>query len=97
MLVFPTLYYTEGISGTIIDAFSAGVPILSAEWESCFDVLSHEVSVTYEFHSDDALIKAIEYVIKNPSKVNNMKEKCLNEAKKYTPEYNIPILDSYFK
>ncbi len=33
-LLFPTHFYTEGIPGTIIDAYAAGVPVISAKWES---------------------------------------------------------------
>ena len=33
-LLFPTRFYTEGIPGTIIDAYAAGVPVISARWES---------------------------------------------------------------
>ena len=33
-LVFPTRFYTEGIPGTIIDAYYAGVPVIASKWES---------------------------------------------------------------
>jgi glycosyltransferase involved in cell wall biosynthesis len=33
-LLFPTRFFTEGIPGTIIDAYAAGVPVISAKWES---------------------------------------------------------------
>ncbi len=32
-LLFPTGFFTEGIPGTIIDAYAAGIPVISAEWE----------------------------------------------------------------
>lgn len=31
-LLFPTLYKTEGLPGTILDAFFAGLPIVASEW-----------------------------------------------------------------
>lgn len=86
MLVFPTLYYTEGIPGTLIDSMAAGVPIISAEWASCFDIMASEVGLTYEFGSDDDLVNKIKYAIDNPKLINAMKVDCLREARKYLRE-----------
>lgn len=84
MLLFPTKYYTEGIPGTILDAFSAGLPIICSEWESCYDIISSEVGVVYEFNNDNALLLAIENSIARPEVINKMKKACLNEARKYS-------------
>lgn len=43
-LLFPTRYRTEGIPGTIIDAYAAGVPVISAKWESFADVVDEGVT-----------------------------------------------------
>lgn len=84
MLLFPTKYYTEGIPGTILDALSAGLPILCPEWESCYDILSSDVGVVYKFNNDKALLSAIENCIASPEIINNMKKACLKEAKNYS-------------
>lgn len=97
MLVFPTKYYTEGVPGTILDAFAAGVPVLSAEWESCFDVINERVGITYDFNSDEALLEALLFIFKNPSVIISMKEYCLIEATKYTPKEVAKTVDMYFK
>ena len=97
MVIFPTKYYTEGIPGTILDAFSAGVPVLSSEWESCFDILNEKVGVTYKFNNDDALLEALLYVVKNFKKVNQMKINCLSEANKYSAEEVIKIIGKYLE
>jgi glycosyltransferase involved in cell wall biosynthesis len=86
MLVFPTLYYTEGIPGTLIDSMAAGVPILSAEWESCFDIMKPEVGITYKFGNDDDLVDKLKFTIENANAINAMKIACLKEAKKYLRE-----------
>ena len=85
MLLFPTKFYTEGIPGTIIDAFSAGVPVLSAEWESCFDIMTPEVGITYEFGNEAALEQALEYAVSHSDTVHAMKPACLAAAEQYTP------------
>ena len=89
MLLFPTLFYTEGIPGTIIDAFSAGVPVLASEWESCFGVLSEKDSVTYMFGSSEALYEKIKYCVHHPDQINALRAQCLLSAKKFSQEIAI--------
>ena len=86
MLIFPTKFYTEGIPGTIIDAFYAGVPILSSKWESCSDILDDTNSIVYEFNNFSALIEKLEFCINNPKKINLMKKNCLRSGNKYSKE-----------
>lgn len=97
MLIFPTLYYTEGIPGTIIDSFSAGVPVISAEWESCFDIMSKDLGITYEIGNDEALLAALEYAITHKNAIDLLKNNCLKEAKKYTPQAAIRQIDKFLK
>ncbi len=97
MVVFPTRYYTEGIPGTLLDSFAAGVPVLSAAWESCYDIMNEHVGVTYTFNDDDALVNTLLYVLRNPSEINKMKKYCLLEASKYSSEEIIKIIGTYLE
>lgn len=85
-LAFPTLFYTEGIPGTIIDAYAAGLPVISSRWESYSDVVEDNITgFGYEFGSDEALIDTLETIKRNPQKVIDMKEACLRKAKEFSP------------
>ncbi len=84
MLLFPTLYYTEGVPGTIIDAFSAGVPVLASEWESYKDVLSKRDSITYEFASNEALYKKLKYCIENVEEIISYRKECIKSAERFS-------------
>lgn len=86
MLLFPTLFYTEGIPGTIIDAFSAGVPVLASEWESCRDVLSEKDSITYKFNDQEELYKQLRYCVANIDVINAYRKECLESVKKFSME-----------
>ncbi len=86
-LVFPTLFYTEGIPGTIIDAYAAGLPVISSRWESFSDVVEDNITgIGYEFGSDKALRETLEMIERNPQIVINMKEACLRKSKSYLPK-----------
>lgn len=83
MLLFPTLFYTEGVPGTIIDAFSAGVPVLASEWESYRDVLSENDSLTYEFGNSEELYKKLKYCVENVDAVNALRKNCIKSAERF--------------
>lgn len=92
-LLFPTGFYTEGIPGTIIDAYAAGVPVISAKWESFADVVDDgETGYGYEFGNTEALKQMLSEVAENPDKITNLKENCLKKAQDYMPQKAIDIL-----
>ena len=86
MLLFPTLFYTEGIPGTIIDAFSAGVPVLSSEWESYSDVLSENDSITFKFGDKLDLYNKLNFCIDNSDAINSLRDNCIVNAGKFSLE-----------
>lgn len=46
-LLFPTKFKTEGIPGTIIDAYFAGVPVISAGWENANEIIDDGITRLY--------------------------------------------------
>ena len=85
-LLFPTKFYTEGIPGTIIDAYAAGIPIIASKWESFDDVMSAQTCVAYAFDDENGLVNALEEAAANPAILNSKKATCLQYARAYTPE-----------
>lgn len=92
-LLFPTRFYTEGIPGTIIDAYAAGVPVISARWESFSDVVDEGITGWgYAFNEPDALTKLVYEAVTAPDTLCHMKENCLKKANDYLPEQVMDIL-----
>ena len=85
-LLFPTIFYTEGIPGTIIDAYAAGVPVIASRWESFSDVVNEETGIGYDFEEENALAEAIETVIKDPGEFSAKKIACLRRFSDFSPE-----------
>ena len=86
-LLFPTRFYTEGVPGTIIDAYAAGVPVIAARWESFSDIISdRETGVGYDFDSYDGLKDALSYCYEHRAFMISMKKNCLKKARDYIPE-----------
>jgi len=65
-LIFPTHFYSEGIPGTIIDAYAAGIPVISAKWESYSDVVDEgKTGISYNFDDVDQYEKVLISVAQN--------------------------------
>lgn len=89
-LLFPTQYYTEGVPGTIIDAYAAGIPIIASKWESFSDVI--DVGVTgygYEFTDEQGLMELLLQIADNPGMITQIKENCIKKAEYYLPEKSV--------
>ncbi len=83
-LLFPTRFYTEGIPGTILDAFAAGLPIISAKWLNYSDILDDSVFIGYDF-DDTEKLKEILLDENLEEKLNCLKINCLKKAGEYKP------------
>ena len=92
-LLFPTRFYTEGIPGTILDAYASGVPVLAAKWESFADLIEDgKTGIGYAFDDGDGLTEVLRRLASNPEEANAMKRKCLQSAHNYTPQKAIAAL-----
>lgn len=86
-LLFPTYYDGEGFAGTIIDAFSAGVPVIASSWKYNAEIVSEEITGALVPPRDpQALAAKLLEIHDCPEKWNSMKEKCLNQAHSYSPK-----------
>lgn len=97
-VLFPTRYYTEGIPGTIIDAYTAGVPVICSLWENHRDVFFNEITgLGYEFKNVNALKEILKNIVKNPEKIISMKKNCLAESEKYNPNVVMKKIEKYIE
>jgi glycosyltransferase involved in cell wall biosynthesis len=93
LLLFPTKYFTEGIPGTILDAYLSGVPVLASRWESYSDVIVEgHTGFTYEFDNTEDFYSKLEFLVENYNLVINLRKKCLIESNKYNVDKAMGIL-----
>ena len=87
MLLFPTQYRTEGIPGTIIDALSAGVPVIARRWGCCDEMLTDGVDAyVYDFDRPELLREKILYALTHQAETVAMRRNCLKSAQKYSAD-----------
>jgi len=92
-LLFPTKFFYEGFPGTILDAFFAGVPVISSRWNTYKDLIVENITGrTFEFNNFLRLEEILIEVANNPAKFTEMKLNCLKETEKYLPGNAIKTL-----
>ena len=96
-LLFPTHYYTEGIPGTIIDAYASGVPVISARWQSFEDIIDEKLTgIGYDFGNIQDLIQKLSDLVEKTNEFNALKINCLEKSKQFVPEEAIKVLNKEF-
>lgn len=97
-LLFPTTFYGEGFPGTIIDALSAGIPIIATDWHLNNEIIKHGYTgFLYDPQKPERLMELMEFLMNNPAMVYTMRKNCLNEARKYAPEVVMEIIRKKIK
>lgn len=90
-LLFPTYWDGEGFPGTIVDAFSAGLPVIATDWNCNAEIVDDMTNgIIYPNSEIQDLKSAVEWCITHKDEVINWKKSCLQKAKEYQP-------DSYIK
>ena len=91
-LLFPTYYEGEGFAGTLIDAYSAGVPVIASDWKYNTELVNENVGYVYKTRDNAALAELLSTVATNPTLILKKKNACLYEVKKYQIENAVSIL-----
>ena len=91
-LLFPTFYEGEGFAGTLIDAFSAGVPVIASDWKYNSEIVNENVGFLYKTGNQKEFENILKSAAENPSQVIKKKKLCLKEAEKFRPDEAVKIL-----
>lgn len=83
-LLFPTRFFEEGIPGTIIDAYAAGVPVIFSKWKHWKDVMEDgKTGFGYDFGSLDSLTNILSVVARENIDYYFMQTCCIKRAGDY--------------
>ncbi len=94
-LLFPTFWKGEGFPGTIIDAFSAGIPVIATDWNCNGEIVVNKKNgILYPNYEIKNLKQAILWCIDHQKEMILMRENCLYFAELYQPDrYVKEIID----
>ena len=85
-LIFPSYYFGEGLPGTFIDAFCAGVPVISSDWKY------NSNGFIFPTRNIDKIVSILKDIYQNKYDILTLKRNCLICAQKYNPNEAMKIL-----
>lgn len=86
-LLFPTTFPGEGFPGTLIDAFSSGLPVIATDWHCNGEIISHgKTGFLYPADQPEQLKQWMEYAMEHPQEIHEMRFQCLEAVKQYSSE-----------
>lgn len=84
-LLFPTKYYEEGIPGTILDAFFAGLPIVASRWKYHAELLEDGITgLSYEFGHNERLAPTVKELFFSNFDLQYIRSRCVEMSRMYT-------------
>ena len=92
-LLFPTVFHGEGFAGTIIDAFSSGLPVIATDWHANAEIVENGVTGII-YPNNTHLYDNVLYAVSNPEIIHAMRVACVRRAEECMPEQHIKrVLD----
>lgn len=91
-LLFPTYYEGEGFAGTLIDAYSAGVPVIASDWKYNTELVNGNTGYIYPTGNQAMFVTVLKQAAEEPERILNKKELCLREVEKYKVDKAVQIL-----
>lgn len=87
-LLFPTQYPREGIPGSILDSYAAGVPVLSSHFVNAPQIIEHgKTGLILNFeHITEALEETLMRLAEHPEELIAMRKACTLKAVDYQAE-----------
>lgn len=86
-LLFPTFWRGEGFPGTIVDAYTAGVPVIASDWNANAELIDNfETGWVYANTHINNLYDSISWAMEHRDEMLNMRPKCIKKAKEYMPD-----------
>ncbi len=91
-LLFPTYYEGEGFAGTLIDAYSAGVPVIASDWKYNAELVNENLGYVCKTGDSAAFPELLKAAAEDPTMMLKKKKSCLCEAEKYKIEKAVSVL-----
>lgn len=87
VLLLPTHFYTEGLPGSIVDAYIAGIPVIVTEWINAKEFVEDNKTgfiIPFE-NGQNTLIEKVVDLQQNKEMLCKMKSNVLIKRKEFTP------------
>lgn len=90
VMLLPTHYYTEGIPGSIIDAYIAGIPVIATRWKHSAEIIDHNktgIIVPFD-NGEQEFNRAVKALVDDRELLAEMKKNARAKGESFT-QHNI--------
>lgn len=87
VMLLPTHFYTEGLPGSVVDAYISGIPVIVTEWKHSREFVEDGVSgyiIPFE-NGQKELIEKVVLLEKNRKLLNQLKANALRKRMEFAP------------
>ena len=97
-MLFPTHFPTEGIPGSVLDAYIAGIPVVASDWMYARELIENgKTGIIIPFEDNQKKFNSVcESLLNEPEKLDRMKEFARERAVEYHADNAKRILSKYF-
>lgn len=98
-MLFPTHYYTEGLPGSIIDAYIAGIPVIATRWQYADEFIrNRETGLIVPFENGQQEFNdAVELILSDKQSLLRMKQHAKQARYDFSAEKAWNLLEGYIK
>jgi glycosyltransferase involved in cell wall biosynthesis len=86
-LVFPTYFEGEGYPGTIIEAYVAGLPVISTRWRTIPELVNEDTGILVEPRDAKALLAAMRLLIEDVPLFHTLRDGAARAAARYSLDF----------
>jgi glycosyltransferase involved in cell wall biosynthesis len=83
-LILPSYHYGEGYPGVILEAYSAGLPVISTYWQAIPEIVNNKTGLLVKPGDSEELYRAMEKLTINKSLFNRLKRGVVEERVMYS-------------
>ena len=85
LMLFPTLYFTEGFPGTILDAYISGVPTIATRWLNAEEFIDNGITgFIVNFNNMQAFIEKIILLVENPEEIILLTKQVIRKREEFS-------------
>jgi glycosyltransferase involved in cell wall biosynthesis len=83
VLLLPTHYLGEGYPGVILEAFTAGLPVIATRWQSIPEIVTDENGILVEPRDPFHLAAAMQYLTQSPAQFQKLRHGALQTSRRF--------------
>lgn len=97
VLLLPTRYFTEGLPGSVLDAYIAGLPVVVTQWKYAHEFVDNNVSgLITKWNDEDDFVNSVLRLCENTALIESLKLGAREKAQQYSPEAAVSIIKPFF-